>query len=94
MRTISLPDPDLLRELPERGALLLLLAALDVADSTLRVQHPRLDLEPAPPAHSLPPTELLAELLLARFAELETLVTRYNDAVNDAVGLEEPRLDF
>jgi hypothetical protein len=94
MRTISLPDPALLRELPERGPLLLLLAALDVADSSLRVQHPLLDTEPAPPTLALPPTELLAELLLARFAELEMLVSRYNDAVNDAAGIDDIRLVF
>jgi hypothetical protein len=94
MRTFSLQDPALLRQLPERGPLLLLLAALDVADSSLRIQHPRLDTEPAPPAPALPPTELLAELLLARFAELETLVTRYNDAVNDALGVDQLQLVF
>jgi hypothetical protein len=94
MRTISLPEPSLLREVPERGPLLLLLAALDVADSSLRVQHPRIDIDPVPPVPALPPTELLAELLVARFAELQALVTRYNDAVNDAIGLDEPSLNF
>jgi hypothetical protein len=92
MRTISLPEPALLRQLPERGPLLLLLAALDVADSSLRIQHPRLGLEPV--TSVLAPTELLAELLMARFAELETLVIRYNDAVNDALGVDQLQFVF
>ena len=43
------------------------------------------------PTDSPPPTELLAELLLARFADLRTLVGRYNAAVDDAIGREPYR---
>jgi len=82
---ICLPDLDRLRLLPERGSLALLAVALDLADSALRIEHPCLDLDP-PDAHHLPPTtELLAELILARFAELQTLVARYNAAADDAL---------
>lgn len=86
MRFIQFPDLDLLRDVPERGALLLLLAALDLTDSSLRIEHPRLDIDPDELHPPPPATELLAELLLARFAELRTLVVRYNAAVDDAIG--------
>ena len=94
MRVLPLPDLDVLRQIPERGPLLLLLAALDLADSSLRVQHPRLDIDPEPSVPALPPSELLAELLVARFAELDTLIRRYNDAVNDAIGFDQVHFDF
>ena len=87
MRAVLLPDPDRLRSLPESGALALVLAALDVADSALRVEHPCLDFDPPDPQHLPPSTELLAELLLARFAELQTIIGRYNAAAADAVDL-------
>jgi hypothetical protein len=85
MPAFILPDLDRLRDAPERGPLALLLAALDVADSALRLEHPRLDFVPQPPF--LPPaTELIAELLMARFEELATLLARYSDAVDNALG--------
>ena len=87
MRAILLPGPDRLRLLPERGALAMLAAALELADSALRLEHPCLDFEPAADSHLPPTTELLAELLLARFAELQTLVARYNAAADNAAGL-------
>jgi len=93
MRFIQFPDLDLLRDVPERGALLLLLAALDLTDSSLRIEHPRLDIDPDALLPPPPPTELLAELLLARFAELRTLVARYNAAVDDAIG-RDPHQDL
>jgi hypothetical protein len=37
---------------------------------------------------------LEADRSVARFAELETLLCRYNDAVNDAIGFDQPHLDF
>jgi len=89
MRALLLPDPDLLRRLPERGSLAMLAAALDLADSALRIEHPCLDFEPLANDHLPPTTELLAELLLARFAELQTLVARYNAAADDAVGIHD-----
>ena len=86
MRPLFLPDPKRLRRLPERGSLVMLAAALDLADSALRIEHPCLDFD-TPDNHHLPPTtELLAELLLARFAELQVLVARYNAAADDAAG--------
>jgi hypothetical protein len=91
MRFIQFPDLDLLRDVPERGPLLLLLAALDLTDSALRIEHPRLDVDAERLHPPPPPTELLAELLLARFAELRTLVGRYNAAVDDAIGLDPHR---
>lgn len=95
MRFIQLPDLELLRELPERGPLLALLALLDLADAALRIEHPRLDIDPESLSPPPPPTELLAELLLARFIELRTLVARYNAAVDDAVGRDHnPDLPF
>jgi hypothetical protein len=93
VRFIQLPDLDLLRELPERGPLLALLAILDLADAALRIEHPRLDIDPESLSPPPPPTELLAELLLARFAELRTLVARYNAAVDDAIG-HQPNRDM
>jgi hypothetical protein len=84
---ISLADPvNSSAQASIRPALLLLLATLDLTDSSLRIEHPRLDFDPdalLPPPAS---TELLAELLLTRFAELRTLVARYNAAVDDAIG--------
>lgn len=95
MRAVVLPDPDRLRSLPESGALALVLAAVDVADSALRVEHPCLDFDPPDPHHLPPSTELLAELLLARFAELQTIIARYNAAVADAADLrDKPELPF
>lgn len=63
----------------------MLTVALDLADSALRIEHPRLDLEPPDPSQLSPPTELLAELLMARFAELQLLVARYNAAADHAI---------
>jgi hypothetical protein len=89
MPAICLPDLDRLRQLPERGSLVLLAVAIDLADSALRIEHPCLDLQPPDADHLPPTTELLAELLLARFAELHTLVARYNAAVDDALGARD-----
>lgn len=94
MRPLSLPDPDQLRQTPERGALVLLLAALDLADSALRIEHPALHCDPAPRRPGLPASELLAELLLARFAELTALVCHYNAAVDDALGIDDDEEDL
>ncbi len=94
MHAVVLPDLKRLGLLPERGVLALLLAALDVADSTLRIEHPCLDFEPPAHDHLPPTTELLAELLLARFAELQNLITRYNAAADDAVQPHSGRDDL
>ena len=85
MHSFRLPDLDRLRLLPERAHLAMLTVALDLADSALRIEHPCLDLEPPDTGRLPPPTELLAELLLARFAELQSLVARYNAAADDAI---------
>jgi hypothetical protein len=90
MRAITLPDLDRLRQLPERGLLTLLAAAVDIADSALRLEHPCLDFRPAESNHLPPTTELLAELLLARFAELQSLLARYNAAADDAIDADHP----
>lgn len=87
MRILVLPDLENLRQLPERGPLTLLIAALDVAEATLRLEHPSIDLEHEPPS-ARPPTELLAKLLLGRFVELASLVAHYNVAVDDALGCD------
>lgn len=87
MRAVVLPDPHHLRRLPESGSLALLLASLDVADSALRLEHPCLDFDAPDDQHLPPSTELLAELLLARFTELQTLIARYNAAAADAAGI-------
>ena len=94
MRALPLPDLDRLRQLPERGSLTLLAAALDIADSALRLEHPALDLEPADSHHLPPVTELLAELLLARFAELQSLIARYNAAADHAIDADDPFADL
>jgi hypothetical protein len=39
----------------------MLAVALDLADSALRIEHPRLDLEPPHTGQLPPPTELLAD---------------------------------
>jgi len=72
----------------------MLAVALDLADSALRIEHPRLDLEPPHSGQLPPPTELLAELLLARFAELQSLVARYNAAADDAIDCRNPDDDL
>jgi hypothetical protein len=69
----------------------MLAAALQLADCALRVEHPCLDFDPADAYHLPPTTELLAELLLARFAELQVLVARYNVAAEDAAGIDTDR---
>jgi hypothetical protein len=86
MRTITLPDPDSIRDAPERGPLTLLLAALDLADTSLRIEHPRIDFEPLSLSSRPPHSEILAELLIARFTELDRLICLYNTAVDDALG--------
>jgi hypothetical protein len=89
LRILPLPDPHHLRTTPERGPLVLLLATLDIADSALRIQHPALDRTSQPPRPCPPVTELLAELLLCRFAELSKIVDHYNAAVDDALGRDD-----
>ena len=74
---------------PERTPLRLLLAALEVAKDALRSQHPRLDYLPIHQHPSLPASEVVAELLVERCADLEALVERYNRIADYAFGPEE-----
>jgi hypothetical protein len=67
---------------PERKALELLLAALELAEQAVRDQHPRLDHNPRNSTPSLPASELLAELLVERCAELQCTVERYNRVID------------
>ena len=69
-------------EPPERKALDLLVAALDLAQQAIREQHRRLDHVPLDSPPSLPTSELLAEIVVERCAELEHWIERYNDAVD------------
>lgn len=94
MRTLIFPGLRELQSFPERGPLLMLSAALELAESALRLEHPCLDFG-LPDPHDLPPTtELLAELLIARFGELQSLLARYDTAAAHAAGTPRDDLPF
>ena len=69
---------------PERPSLRLLLAALEVACDAVRDKHPRLSYLPRESHPALPASEVLAELLVERCAELEALIQRYNAVIGHA----------
>ena len=71
-----------LGELPERGVILLLLHALGLAQQAVRQQHCRLEHLPLESPPHLPSSELLAELVVERCAELQHWITRYNDVID------------
>ena len=77
---------------PERRALLVLLHALDLAQQAVREQHPRLEHLPLDSPPSLPASELLAELVVDRCAELADWVQRYNHVIDHI--LDEPTDPF
>lgn len=74
---LAVPD-----EPPERRALLLLLSALELARHAVGEQHPRLAHLPLDSPPSLPASELLAEILIERSAELSHWIHRYNRAID------------
>ncbi len=67
---------------PERKALRVLLAALELAHDAVQREHPRLRFFPADHCPDLPASELLAELLVIQCATLSDLVHRYNDVID------------
>jgi hypothetical protein len=79
MRPVQLWLPD---EPPERRALLVLLHALDLAQQAVREQHPRLEHLPLDSPPQLPTSELLAEIVVERSAELSEWVQRYNRVID------------
>jgi len=66
---------------PERKALRLLLAALELAHDAVQREHPRLRSVPEEWSPNLPVSELLAELLVTQCSSLSDLVHRYNDVI-------------
>ena len=91
MPRLYVPTPELLRRVPECGALALLDFGLGLADSALRLEHPIAGLEHTATRPAPTKTLLLAELLVARCLELRRLIAHYNAALDDALGRE---LDF
>jgi len=89
MRPVQLWLPE---QPPERRALLVLLHALDLAQQAVRQQHPRLEHLPLHSPPSLPASELLAEIVVERCAELADWVQRYNGVVDHI--LDEPSDPF
>ena len=77
---------------PERRALLLLQAALELARHALTVEHPRLAHLPMPNDPMLPTSELLAELLVGHCDELDAWIERYNDTIDHL--LEREHIPF
>ena len=74
---------------PERRALLVLLHALELAQQALCDQHPRLEHQPLDTPPSLPISELLAEIVVDRCAELSDWLHRYNEVVDQILGQRE-----
>lgn len=83
---LRLPDLCKLRDIPESGTLAILTAALHVADETLRHQHQRISRWRLDPECVPSDTELIAQLLVDRFVELNNLIARYEAAVAVALG--------
>ena len=79
MRPVQLCFPD---EPPERRALLVLLHALDLAQHAVREQHQRLVHLPLDSPPQLPASELLAEIVVERSADLADWVQRYNAVID------------
>lgn len=76
-------------EPPERRTLLVLLHALELAQQALCDQHPRLEHQPFDTPPSLPVSELLAELVVDRCAELSDWIQRYNEVIDQMLGERE-----
>ena len=83
IRSVQLRFPE---QPPERRALLVLLHALELAQQAVREQHPRLDHLPLDSPPSLPASELLAEIIVERSAELSDWIQRYNRAIDQMLG--------
>lgn len=67
---------------PERKALRVLLASLELAHDAVQREHPRLRSHPSDYNPDLPASELLAELLVTQCARLSDLVHRYNHVID------------
>lgn len=80
MRPVQLWLPE---QPPERRTLLVLLHALELAQQALCEQHPRLEYLPIDSPPSLPASELLAEIVVERSAELAAWIQRYNHVIDD-----------
>lgn len=70
---------------PERQTLLLLRAALDLARRAVTDQHPRLAYIPTRDDPWLPASEVLAQLLVERCADLDAWIERYNGVIDHAL---------
>lgn len=79
IRSVQLWLPE---EPPERRALLVLLHALDLAQHAVREQHPRLEHLPLDSPPQLPASELLAEIVVERCADLAVWIQRYNRVID------------
>ena len=75
---------------PERQTLLLLQAALDLARQAITDQHPRLDHLPIAQDPRLPASEILAELVVERCADLDAWIDRYASVIDHLCGADEP----
>jgi hypothetical protein len=83
MRPVQLWLPG---EPPERRALLVLLHALELAQQAICDQHPRLEHLPLDSPPSLPVSEVLAEIVVERSAELSDWIQRYNQVIDHMLG--------
>ncbi len=75
---------------PERQTLLLLQTALDLARQAITDQHPRLVYLPMADNPRLPASEVLAELLVERCADLDAWIERYNSVIDHQLTPDDP----
>jgi len=68
----------------------LLQAALDLARQAILDQHPRLAYLPTGDHPRLPASEILAELVVDRCADLDACIERYNSVIDHVCGPDDP----
>lgn len=94
MMPSTLPDCAQIRRAPQRTALILLDAALLVAERALRAEHHNLDLAFAEPQHEVSPVLITGHFLVSRFAELRSLLATYDATLTHALGEDRAFFDF
>lgn len=86
MITTAIPTPALLRAAPQLAALVVLDAALVMAEEVLLAHHPALEgLNGVLHGERAPPDGSLVPILIARFDELHHLLGRYYVALRAAL---------